>query len=285
MGPLHRLARWESALKSSYIHAGKREEVKRLESQSKLFKKQLSSTFRLLGIVKNVSVLEVGCGSGAVAREIARKVNPSAAVAVDIDPLFLKEARLVAEKKGIRNLSFKRSDAYHLKLPSNSFDVTFCRLLLMHLDNPLIAVREMRRVTKPGGKVGAWEIDDGVSLTYPELPKGDEVSRKIKSWLKENYSVDTEIGRKLNSILMEAGLKEITLHPFCICMNQTEYQIRKLSYEFRFARPIALYKTRLLKDGVVTERELEAADKEGKAFAESPKAFALFSSFLAVGEK
>ena len=272
-------------MKSSYIHAGKRAEVKRLESQSRLFQKQLRSAFKLLGITKNISVLEVGCGSGAVSREIAQKVTPATVVAVDIDPAFLKEARLAAAKKGIRNISFAQRDAYQLKFPVNSFDITFCRLLLMHLADPLKAVLEMERVTKRGGRVGLWEIDDGASLTYPELRKGDKIARRIKLWLKKNYSVDMEIGRRLNSLLFQAGLKRVAVHPFTICMNQTDSQIRRLSDEFQFARPIALYKERLLKDEIVTEAELKAADQEGKAFAESPNAFALFSSFLAIGEK
>ena len=99
-------------------------------------------------------VLDVACGTGLVALDAARAVGPEGCVlGTDISDQMVEAARRRAEGEGLSNVTFKRMDAENLALPDAGFDVAFCALGLMYFPDPLRAVREMRRVLRPGGRL------------------------------------------------------------------------------------------------------------------------------------
>jgi ubiquinone/menaquinone biosynthesis C-methylase UbiE len=100
-------------------------------------------------------VLDVACGTGLVAFGAARAVGPEGrVVGTDISDQMVEAARRRAEGQGLSNISFMRMDAESLALTDATFDVAFCALGLMYVPDPLRAVREMRRVLRPGGRLG-----------------------------------------------------------------------------------------------------------------------------------
>ena len=79
-------------------------------------------------------VLEIGCGTGVVSREIARRVGPDGSVlALDQSPVFLARATELARAGGIDNLAFQVTDARALDLPEASFDVAVAVTVLCHV--------------------------------------------------------------------------------------------------------------------------------------------------------
>lgn len=98
-------------------------------------------------------VLDVACGTGIVARLAADQVAPDGKVSgLDFNPAMLSVARSVAQSSG-RSINWYESSAEAMPLPDGSFDVVFCQLGLMFIPDRLAAVREMRRVLVPGGRV------------------------------------------------------------------------------------------------------------------------------------
>ncbi|MDH7564093.1 MAG: class I SAM-dependent methyltransferase [Candidatus Bathyarchaeota archaeon] len=134
-----------------YVHAGKIEEVIRLEAQAKAFGKVIEKEFEILGLKQGMKVLDAGCGTGAVARKMAAKVSPGEVYGIDIDSLFISEAKKLATNEGIKNIVFELGDVDDLKQSDGTFDVSYCRLVLMHVKNPVKTVSELKRVTKKGG--------------------------------------------------------------------------------------------------------------------------------------
>ena len=100
-----------------------------------------------------MNVLDAGCGTGAVTRRMAAKVSPGEAHGVDVDSLFIDEARKLAANEEISNIRFSLGDIDNLKFDDSTFDVSYCRLVLMHVKNPVKTVTELKRVTKRGGIV------------------------------------------------------------------------------------------------------------------------------------
>ena len=97
-------------------------------------------------------VLDVACGTGIVARLAAAKVGPSGAVSgLDIHPGMISEARQVCADQP--QFSWHVADAQSLPLPEESFDVVLCQMGLQFMPGKLAALREMRRVLKPGGRL------------------------------------------------------------------------------------------------------------------------------------
>lgn len=99
-------------------------------------------------------VLDVACGSGLVAFRAAGLVGAHGhVVGVDLSGRMVDTATQRAEQCHVQNIRFKRMDAEKLDLPDASFDVVLCALGLMYMPDPEQAIREMRRVLRPGGRM------------------------------------------------------------------------------------------------------------------------------------
>jgi ubiquinone/menaquinone biosynthesis C-methylase UbiE len=100
-------------------------------------------------------VLDVACGTGLVSLAAARAVGPGGQVlGTDLSGAMVDAARRQAAAQKLSHASFARMDGELLELPDASVDVALCALGLMYLPEPERAVREMRRVLRPGGRLG-----------------------------------------------------------------------------------------------------------------------------------
>ena len=188
-----------------YSYGGKPEEVLRLEAQGRVYSRLLEKEIGLLSLKSGMRVLDAGCGTGVVTRRMATKVAPGEVNSVDMDSMFIEEARKIAAKEGVSNIKFSLDNADDLKFGDGVFDLSYCRLVLMHVKDPVKTVAELKRVTKSGGIVAISDQDDGGIIVYPELPKMMRMFSKYGS-LAKMRGEDRFIGRKLFSIMKRAGL-------------------------------------------------------------------------------
>jgi len=100
-------------------------------------------------------VLDVACGTGLIAFGAATAVGPGGhVIGVDLSEQMVRGAAGHAARRGVPNAHFLRMDAERLALADGGFDVALCALGLMYMPDPEAAVSEMRRVLRPGGRVG-----------------------------------------------------------------------------------------------------------------------------------
>jgi ubiquinone/menaquinone biosynthesis C-methylase UbiE len=115
-------------------------------------------------------VLDVACGTGLVTLEAARAVGRSGQVlGVDLSERMTDVARQRATEQRVSNVSFMRMDAQKLALPDASFDVALCALGLMYVPDPEQALRDMRRVLRPGGRLVLAVWGDRSQCGWSEL--------------------------------------------------------------------------------------------------------------------
>ena len=99
-------------------------------------------------------VLDVACGTGLIALQAARAVGSRGhVVGVDLSARMVDAARIRAAECNVGNATFARMDAERLELPAASADAALCALGLMYFPHPERAIREMRRVLRPGGRI------------------------------------------------------------------------------------------------------------------------------------
>jgi SAM-dependent methyltransferase len=159
-----------------------------------------------------MTIVDVGCGTGDFTRYLAR-LNPGKGqiIGVDARAISIKAAEAETKKAGLsKRIVFKVGDVNKLPLDSDYADLTCCRTLLMHLPDPLIAVKEMARVTRPGGSVVA--VEPGGMRTFHD-PKDQEftelalaVERAYRAGVRKLEGKDFAIGEKLPGIFQRAGL-------------------------------------------------------------------------------
>lgn len=128
----------------------------------------------MLELAPGERALELGCGTGVFLPGLAAAVGPAGqVVGLDHNPGFLEEARQRVETAGAGSVvTLEAADAMRLPFPDASFDAVHVERVLMHLEDPDVALREVRRVLKPGGRFVAAEPDSsGVRTDHPDDPE------------------------------------------------------------------------------------------------------------------
>ncbi|MGC9195789.1 MAG: class I SAM-dependent methyltransferase [Syntrophobacteraceae bacterium] len=154
------------------------------------------------------SILDVGAGTGALALDLAWRGGGKVFVtALDNDREALKIAQGISDHVGV-GISALGGNAYALPVKDASQDVTVARYLFQHLREPAAALLQMRRVTRPGGRIVIIDVDDEVVLCDPAEQHMVNL-RKALGVLQAKRGGNRSIGRQLYRLMRQAGLEAI----------------------------------------------------------------------------
>jgi len=146
------------------------------------------------GIKPGMTVIDLGCGSGAFTTSVARVVGEKGRVyAVDIQPAMLQQLKcklLKLENRDIRNIELKEAGAYELPFEDESIDLVYMVTVLMEIPDRGKALREIRRVLKAGGTLAVTEF-----LPDPDYPWRSTV---IKICQREGFVLNDNLGNLWN---------------------------------------------------------------------------------------
>ena len=146
------------------------------------------------GIRQGMTVLDLGCGSGAFTTFVARMVGEEGKVyAVDVQPKMLKQLgrKLAkAENQKLTNIELKLASAYELPFEDEALDLVYMVTVLQEIPDRDRALREIRRVLKPSGILSVTEF----------LPDPDYALRSttIKIGQCEGFILDDNLGNLWN---------------------------------------------------------------------------------------
>ncbi|KYP81725.1 class I SAM-dependent methyltransferase [Ferroacidibacillus organovorans] len=170
---------------------------------------------RRIPLVEGSAVLDVGVGFGALAFDVAA-LYPVRVVGVDQNPEMIDHATVLCEQ--IRSadgfipgstLSFQLGDAQKLPFPDGSFDMVMARFVFQHLSEPIVAAKEIARVLKVGGVACLVDVDEALSLSYPEESSAFTLLYSAFRALQMENGGDRQVGRKLAHYLAEFGELEV----------------------------------------------------------------------------
>src|SRR4051812_39065415 len=139
------------------------------------------------------SLADIGCGRCHWSRLIYPYLRqPARVTGVDREPQWIAEApeiwRRAFPEADPNQFSFVAGEATRIPLPDNSFDVVTCQTVLMHVERPMEALREMSRILRPGGLLvciepnNFWNYVTFTSLTSAEPVEA--VVRRFEFWLR-----------------------------------------------------------------------------------------------------
>ncbi len=167
-----------------------------------------SAAYFLPHLQPGMTLLDVGCGPGTITSDLAAIIAPGRVVAVEVSAEALEIAKSEAATRGQANVDFAVGDIHDLAFPDASFDVVHAHQVLQHVAEPVAALREMRRVCKPGGIVAARDSDYDAFFWFPDVPALDDWRALYHAVATANGG-DPNAGRKLLSWAQAAGFSEV----------------------------------------------------------------------------
>lgn len=191
-----------------YVIATGRKGRDRLRVLTRVFATTTGRLLDKLGIAAGMSCLDVGCGGGDVAVDLARRVGHAGLVlGVDLDNVSLDFARREATDQNLANISYKTIDVADLGTVGQ-FDVVYARFLLSHLPDPGAALARMVGALKPGGTVAVEDVEFSAHFCFPDCPAFRDYVR-LYGQVARARGNDPDIGPRLPSLLDEAGLSAV----------------------------------------------------------------------------
>lgn len=152
--------------------------------------------FDKAGLSNARRVLEVGCGTGAILRDLRTSASRHG---LDLDPAALTHCRLHAPAA-----TLTRGNGLTLPYPDQTFDIVYCHFFLLWVSDPLQAIREMKRVTRTNGHVLALAEPD----YFSRVDKPDEL-KILGEWQRESLQrqgADPGFGSRLAETFFQAGI-------------------------------------------------------------------------------
>ncbi|MCU0488204.1 MAG: class I SAM-dependent methyltransferase [Anaerolineales bacterium] len=157
--------------------------------------------FEQVDLRKTDSLLEAGCGTGAILSDLAVRF-PNRLFGLDISRPYLHLA-----SQQVSQAAFSQADAHYIPFREESFNIVLCHFFLLWVSQPEQVVREMTRVLKTGGALLALaEPDYGGRIDYPD---GLIMAGQMQTQALRGQGANPEMGRQLAQLLLQAGLADI----------------------------------------------------------------------------
>lgn len=181
--------------------------VSRLEERGRdaRFLGMIDDYLDAVGISDAKEVLDLGCGTGVVARKIAGLEGFNGKVTgIDLSPELIAKARELAASEGLSDKTvFEAGDIRSFAFGDSRFDVTVMHTLVSHLDDPAAALQEAARVTKAGGSIVVFDGDYASSTLETADP---DRAAEIDNAMIEATVTQPRVMRRLPRIAKAAGL-------------------------------------------------------------------------------
>ena len=169
-----------------------------------------SAAYLLAHLRAGMDLLDVGCGPASITADLTERVAPGRVVALDAAAGALEAARATLRERGLsEQVEVTSGDVMALPFEDASFDVVHAHQVLQHLADPVGALAEMRRVTRPGGIVAVRDAVYSAMTWFPE-PAGMEQWRSVYMATARANGGEPDAGSRLLSWARAAGFADVT---------------------------------------------------------------------------
>lgn len=209
----------------------------------------------------SLRILDVGCGPGTISVDLAARSLQGSVLAIDPSEEVIQKARRHAKEKGVENVRFEVGDIFTWNaiegIEEGGFDIVHAHQVLQHLQDPLGAMKEMKKLTREGGIVAVRDCDFSAMNHYPPhegMRKWLDLYRSVAKSIK----CDPDIGKRLHAIAMQAGFSRGDIDASVSAWTFSTPEERAWWCGLWAERSTKSdYKARVLESGLGTEEDLE----------------------------
>lgn len=255
------------SVSSGYIHTFSAEEQARLVAQAEFLEPYIFPTIDLTSCDR---VLEIGCGVGAELQILHRRFPRAQLTGVDFAPAQLAKAReLLREELAAGAVQLQAGSAYQLPFADASFDGVCLVWVLEHLAEPQRALREARRVLRPGGVLSVTEVFNAGLRVVPPCPAMADYWQAFNT-LQRELGGAPDIGADLANLAVAAGFEAIQFRtlPVRLDAGMTDMTARRAFISYWRALWLSAA-GQLLERNRVTRALVAAMEREFASLAEN----------------
>jgi len=245
----------------SYTITGGDQGKRRLNLLAEIFQPTTRRLLKDAGLHPGDRCLDLGCGGGHVALDMARIVGPDGFVTgIDFDPQIVELARKDAKDAGIGNIDYRAADAR--AFDGGPFDLIYARFLLSHLGEPENVLARMRQLARPGGRIVVEDIDMSGSYWHPHDPAHARFAELYTTAVRRGGG-DADLGRRLPAVARAAGLTDIHCNVF---------QLVHAGGSHKHLTAVTMDRIRpaVLRHGLATDQEIDSILTRMHAFVRDP---------------
>ncbi len=209
-------------------------------------------------LLNHGNVLEVGCGSGA---NLWAAEHVKHYTGIDLFSEQIETASKLAQTMNLSNIDLLQGNASAIPFSDKSFDLVFCRLVLIHQIDPGIILKEMYRVTRNTGRILA--IEPNVIAYYSSKPHLNKLFQLRSCYVYSSEKGYIDIADKLVNLFEKHRLKNIVSTEHIIQVNASEPdKLKDLQWNmFLLAQSV---QKQLIKLNLISEEECLLAEQEAK---------------------
>lgn len=253
-------------------------------SQSEFLKKFLEDISKMPHVVESFQlqlkwldiqpghhVLDIGCGIGVQAKEMAAFVGREGKViGTDLSASMIDMAKSNVSSSDLP-LEFMVADALHQPFPDQSFDCIRIERVLMYIKDTEAAFTEFKRLLKPGGRLLIYDTDwDALIIAHPDKA----LTRRIVRYVSDSFP-NGRIGGELFHYFKDNGFKQVKVKP--ISYTGPFFEVTKRICEGILQTGIA--------QGAFTQEEISKWWEILELDSKTNRFFASYSGFIVVGNK
>jgi len=184
--------------------------VRTLDAQARAIWPQESALIRSYDLPDGINILDAGCGTGEASWRLAEMFPTASVLGVDILDQSLDVARARNKRFG-RRLTFENQSIYELKAPDDTYDLTVNRHVLHSIPHAERVLAELRRVTKPGGRLHLIPEDYGMLHFEQRALDPRDFWHDGPPAFGKATGTDLLIGRHAYAHLVDLGFTDITM--------------------------------------------------------------------------
>jgi ubiquinone/menaquinone biosynthesis C-methylase UbiE len=267
----------EGSYHVSSFAANTQSEIRRLDSQVDLFWQAESALLERHGLRSGMDYLDCGCGPGGLMERVRYKFPGVRMTGLEMDPILVEAAKDKFRQIGDSRVRIVQGTAEQPGLPEASYDFITMRLVLEHVPDPSKALRSLKTLLRPGGRLFVISNDfEYHTRTFPPVEELHDLYKAYRAHRRKDGG-DPCIGRRVPQLLREAG--------FRVMSQDVEIAHSAILGDEPFSRAEGVgIAAKLVEDGFLEQSTLDRMIKSWKAMLAHADHSIMRQLFVAVGE-